>query len=163
MVDEKKNVTTIFGRTVATTFTPAILAVTVAGLRLVDSAGTYDGLFQLGGGLTFEGIVQLFIWSCIISGLITVLTSDIWFSKVMLLWRVALLMFLAIAVSVGFIVVFRWFPLDIWEAWAAFLVFFIVGFGGGLITMIAKTKIEDGRYNKLLSEYKSKREGNFHD
>jgi len=157
MVDEEKNIAKLFSQHLTTTFVPAILSITLAGMLLVDEVAEHEGLFQLNGGLTFEGIIQIFIWSCIISGLITVLTSDIWFGKIMLLWRVAVLMILAVAVSVGFATWFHWFPLGAWEAWATFLAFFIAGFGGGLITMIAKTKIEDRRFNKLLSEYKSNR------
>jgi MFS family permease len=161
-LDENKNVIKIFIEHLSTTFIATIMVITLTGMWTVDATGVYDGLFRLSEGLAFEGIVQIFIWSCIISALVTALTSDIWFSKIMLLWRVVALMFLAVAVSVGFAIVFRWFPLDAWEAWVTFLVFFIVGFGGGLVAMVAKTKIEDRRYNKLLSEYKSKR-GRNHD
>lgn len=156
---EKKITAKVFCEHLAKTFVSAILAITFAGICLVDTTSEHEGLFRLGEGLAFEGIIQIFIWSCIISGLITVLISDMWLSKRMLLWRAAALTILAVAVSVGFAVVFRWFPLDAWEAWATFLIFFIVGFGGGLVTMLGKTKIEDRYYNKLLAEYKSKREG----
>ncbi|MCL2357854.1 MAG: hypothetical protein FWC70_12010 [Defluviitaleaceae bacterium] len=156
-MDEKKNIGKLFGRNLSATFVSAMMPITLAGMLFVDSEAVHEGLFQLSGGITFEGIVQIFIWSCIISGLMVALTSDIWFGKIMLLWRVAVLMLSAIVVSAGFAVAFRWFPLNVWEAWATFLVFFIAGFGGGLATLVAKTKIEDKRYNRLLSEYKFKR------
>jgi len=156
-MDEKKSIVSIFSQNWMTTFVPAILAMTFAGLFFVDSTQEHEGLFRLSEGLAFEGIIQIFIWSCIISVLITVLTSDIWFSKIMLLWRAVVLMFLVIVVTIGFVIAFRWFPLNYWEAWAAFLGLFALGFGGGLVAMVAKTKIKDRRYNKLLSEYKSKR------
>jgi len=159
-MDEKKSASKIFIGHLSTTFIASVLAITFTGMWLVDTTREHGGLFRLSEGLAFEGILQIFVWSCIISGLVTALTSDIWFSKIMLLWRVVALMILAVAVSVGFAIMFRWLPLDAsWEAWATFLVFFIAGFGGGLVAMIAKTKIEDRRFNKLLSEYKAKKEG----
>jgi len=155
-MDEKKNAVKLFLQQSSANFVLAVMAMTLAGL-LMGSAGGEEGLFRLGEGLAFEGLIQIFLWSCIISGLMTVLTSDIWFRKIMLLWRVVALMLLAVAVSAGFVIVFRWFPIDAWEAWATFLGIFILCFGGGLVTMVAKTKIEDSRYNKLLSEYKMQR------
>jgi len=151
-MDKEKKPVTVFCQNLATTFSPAIMAVTLAGMSrdyIVE-----EGLFRLGGGLAFEGIIQLFIWSCVISALITVLTSDIWFSKIMFLWRVVALMLLSIAASVAFAVTFNWIPVGDWEAWAVFLVIFVVCFGGGLVTLVAKTKFEDIRYNKLLNDYK---------
>ena len=68
------------------------------------------------------------------------------------------MLFLGIAVTVAFAIIFRWLPSDAWEAWMGFVSFFAVSFGIGLAAMIVKTKIEDSRYNKLLSDYKSKRE-----
>jgi len=156
-MDEKKNIAKLFSQNLSTTFVLAMMAITLTGLFFVDSEVVNEGLFRLNGGISYEGIVQIFIWSCIISGLMVALTSDIWFRKIMLLWRVAVLLLLSTAFSAGFVIVFRWFPIDDWEAWVAFLTFFIAGFGGGLVTMVAKTKMEDRRYNKLLSEYKSKR------
>ena len=154
---ENKSAFKLFYLNLSSTFISSVMAIVLAGMLFVDSETVQGGLFRLDEGLAFEGIIQIFLWSCVISGLTVVLASDIWFSKIMLLWRAAVLMFLAVAVSVGFAIVFRWFPLDAWGAWATFLVFFILGFGGGLATAVAKTKMDDRRYNKLLSEYKSKR------
>jgi hypothetical protein len=159
-MDEKKSAFKLFYLNLSSTFISSVMAIVLAGMLLVDSETVQGELFRLGEGLSYEGIIQIFLWSCVISALTVVLASDIWLGKIMLLWRAAVLMFLAVAVSVGFAIVFRWLPLDAWEAWAAFLVFFIVGFGGGLSVAVAKTKMEDRRFNKLLSEYKSKRGAN---
>ena len=156
-MDERKSAFKLFCLNLSSTFISSVMAIVLAGMLLVDSENVQDGLFRLGEGLAYEGVIQIFIWSCVISGLTVILASDMWFGKIMLLWRAAVLMFLAVAVTVGFAIVFRWFPIDMWEAWATFLAFFIIGFGGGLTVAVAKTKIEDRRFNKLLSEYKSER------
>ncbi|MCL1882397.1 MAG: hypothetical protein FWF81_01410 [Defluviitaleaceae bacterium] len=156
-MDEKKSAFKLFYLNLSSTFISSVMAIVLAGMLFVDSENVQSGLFRLGEGLAYEGVIQIFLWSCVISGLTVVLTSDIWFGKIMLLWRAAVLMFLAVAVTALFVFVFRWFPLDVWEAWATFLAFFIIGFGGGLAVAVAKTKIDDRRFNKLLSEYKSKK------
>ncbi|MCL1878126.1 MAG: hypothetical protein FWF80_04645 [Defluviitaleaceae bacterium] len=153
-MNEKKSFFKSFYQNLASCFTSSIMGITLA--RMAFSEMMNDGLFRLNEGLPFEGILQFFLWSCILSGLTVVLTEDIWFGKVMLLWRLAVLMLLAVAVSVGFAIVFRWFPTDLWYAWAAFMGFFTVGFGSGLVVAVIKTKRTDRRYNKLLSDYKSK-------
>jgi len=158
-MDEKKSILSLFGRNVATTFTPAILAMTFAGLVVRRDAEIQEGMFALYGGLAFENIIQIFIWACVISLPITVLASDIWFKKMMLLWRVVVVTILVMAATVTFAIVFRWIPLDSWEAWFGFISVFTVSFGIGLAAMIAKAKFEGRRYNKLLSNYKSKMTG----
>jgi len=138
-------------------FTLAVIAISITGWILGDSQIQYDGLLRLGrAGLSFQTLAQLFAWSVVISILSVLLTSDIFFKKVLLLWRMVLLTFLGIATCIAFAVVFRWFPLDIWEAWAGFLTFFVVGFGFSSFGMIMKTKLEDRRYNNALSDYKLK-------
>jgi len=156
MMKENENILRIFYQGLLEAFAITILITTLVGSSALSTISSSEGLFRLDEGLAFEGIIQLFIWSCVISSLVTVLTSDIWFSKILLLWRVAVLMLLGVVVSIAFAIVFRWFPLDSWEAWSTFLIFFVVGFGTGLTALIIKTKIEDNRYNKLLSNYKSK-------
>ncbi|MCL2216797.1 MAG: hypothetical protein FWB91_07220 [Defluviitaleaceae bacterium] len=154
-MDEKKSIVSIFFQHITAAFALSVIALSVTGWLLGDSQIEYDGLFRLGSaGLSFESLAQMFAFSVVISILETVLTSDIFFKKAMLLWRMILLLFFGIVSCVVFAVVFRWFPLDIWEAWAAFLTFFVVGFGLGCFVLIAKTKLEDRRYSKLLSDYK---------
>jgi len=145
-----------FHKSLASNFVLSIMAMTLAGLLIRVPANEVEGLFRLGYGLPFDGIIQVFIWSSIISALMTIFASDIWFSKIMLLWRMVILSILSVAVSIGFARVFNWIPIDNREAWIIFLGFFILGFGGGFATMIAKTKLDDKRYNKQLSDYKSK-------
>jgi len=155
-MDEKKSIISIFFAHLASTFMAAIIAVSIAGW--VGGGNVFEGagLLRLGNqGLAFSSIAQLFAWSIVLSAFITLLTSDVILKKTMLLWRVLLLLLLGILTSVAFAVIFRWFPLGSWEAWAGFLIPFAVGFGGGLFLMVAATKAADKQYEKLLSDYKS--------
>jgi len=156
-MDEKKSIFFQICRNTIDSFAMAIIAVSIFGWTRASEAIQGVGMLRLGSeGLAFQSIAQLFAWALVLAIMITLLTSDIFFKKVMLLWRVIALLFLGIVTSAAFAFIFRWFPLDNFEAWAGFLIFFGVGFGGGLFAMVAKVKIEDKRYSKLLSEYKSK-------
>jgi len=156
-VDEKKNIVSLLYRNTLEMFGIAVIAVSIAGWAGGGDVATGAGLLLLGGeGLAFQTLAQLFVWSLTLSILVTLLTSDILLGKVMLLWRLIVLLLLAIAASGTIAFIFRWFALDDLAAWAGFLIFFGVAFGGGLFAMVAKVKLEDKRYSKLLSEYKSK-------
>ena len=157
-MDEKKKLGSIFYQNVTTTFTPTIIAASIASWLTANAQSEPIGLIRLGReGLAIESIAQLFAWSVVLSIFITLLTSGIFLKKIMLLWRVVALFFLGIISCITFAVVFHWFPLDEWGAWAFFLLIFSGCFGFGLFFMVAKTKIEDRRLSKLLSNYKSKR------
>lgn len=154
----KKSILKQFISDLGVIFIPSILGITIAGMLVGNPEAMYGGLLGLAGGLAFESILQIFFWSCVLSALSVVLTSDIWFVKIRLLWRVIVMLLLSIAATALFAFVFHWFPTDLWEAWAGFLISFSLTFGTGLFIMVAKTKIEDKRYNKLLTDYKSKKE-----
>ncbi|MCL2226009.1 MAG: hypothetical protein FWB97_00035 [Oscillospiraceae bacterium] len=159
-MEEKKRIVNLIYQNTITSFALSILAISATGWMLGDSQIEFGGIFRLGSaGLSFQSIAQIFALSLALGVLNTLLTSDLLFRKVMLLWRMVSLLFLGVVSCIIFAIVFRWFPLNMWEAWAAFLGFFVGGFGLGSLGMIAKTKIEDKRYNKALSNHKLKREG----
>lgn len=160
-MDKKKGFFSLFFTNLATVFMPTILAVSFAGSLQGEAAREHVGILRLGNeGLAFDSIAQLFAWSVVLALLITVLTSDIWLKKVLLLWRLVALLVLGVASCVGFAVGFRWFPTDAWAAWVAFIVFFALCFAGGMFGAIVITKLRDKQYNKLLSDYKKREENN---
>ena len=152
-----KNVIGIFWGHFTSMFIASIIAVSIAGWLSGGTAMEYSGLLRLGNeGLAFSSIAQLFAWSIVLSFFTTLLTSDVILKKVMLLWRVVVLVVLGIAITVVFAVLFRWLPSAEWLAWTVFLTSFSVPFGGGLLGgVIAATKVADKKYNKKLSEYKA--------
>jgi len=158
MMNEEKKVFSVFFQHTIVTFAYSIIAMTITGQILANYRDTHNVLSILGHeGLTYQSIMQIFALSAVLGVLITLLTSDIILKHVMLLWRYATLLFLSTVACGLFVVIFRWFPLDLWQAWVGFILFFVTFFIIGLSAMIAKTKIEDKRYEKLLSIYKSKK------
>ena len=156
-MEEQRGFIKILSQQTVITFAYALIAISVTGWIAGDAVKEYSGLFSLGSvGLSYQSIMQIFILSVIISFIVALLCSDIVFRKTMLLWRYILIWFLSLISSGVFAAVFRWLPLDSWGGWVilgiSLTVFFIIGAFG----MIAKTKLEEKRYNKLLSDYKAK-------
>jgi hypothetical protein len=141
-----------------------LFAVTVLILMLLarlvgDGAKEISPLYQLGSkGLASVTLLQFLFSSAVITALKEFFYSDQFFKKLMTLWRTIFMLFGVLAVSVLFIIIFQWFPLNNWAAWAGFLIFF----GGSCFTasifMIIKTKLESKRYDELLSVYKEQHE-----
>ncbi|MCL2421834.1 MAG: hypothetical protein FWD03_08255 [Defluviitaleaceae bacterium] len=158
-MEDKKNIASVIFQNIALTFTFTIIASAISGWMMWHFAPEYleFPIYNLGrDGLSYEGIAQFFAFSVIVSVMSVLLTEDILLKKVMLLWRCVLLLFLILVTCGLFVVIFRWFPLDNREAWIGLVTtlsgFFVLGF----TPMIVKTWLEDRRYGKLLSDYKSK-------
>jgi hypothetical protein len=125
-----------------------------------DGAKAISPLYQMGSeGLAITTMLQFLLSSAVITALKYFFFSDLFFKKLMALWRTILMMFSVLMVSILFIIIFHWFPLNYGYAWAAFLLCF-----GGSCTltslfMIVKTKLEGKRYDELLSDYKDQHGG----
>jgi len=156
-MEEKKSIFSILWHQIVMTFSMAIILASIFGWILGDAAMEHGGFFHLGSaGLPFQSIAQMFGLSTVLSVLVILLMSDTLLKKVMLLWRVALLLFLCIVATAAFALIFRWIPLGAWDAWAAMLGTFTASFLIGFSTMFIKTKLDDRRYEKQLSNYKMK-------
>jgi len=157
-MEEKKNTVGIFFHHVFVIFGMSIIGLTVNGwLYSRDFFGYFTEGFAMGrDGLPYESIAQFLGLSVVMALLVTLLTEDIVLKKVMLLWRIALLLVLCIISCITFAAVFGWFPTDYWQPWAVFIALFTVLFLIGFSGMYVKTKVEDKKYEELLSDYKRK-------
>lgn len=156
-MDEQKSLSKEFFQNIIKTFAYSVIAISIVGLLIGDAAKEFSNLFSFGSeGLSYPALLQIFICSVVIGCLRTLLLSDLIFKKMMLLWRYVLLLLLTF-ISTGFLVVlFRWFPVDLWEAWVGFIIAVIACFVIAASCMIIKTKLEDIKYDRLLSNYKAK-------
>jgi len=144
-MDEKKNIVSTLLQNIATTFACAIIGSSVIIWFLSEDQGLY-----------FPIIAQLLAFCIIVSIMEIVITSDLLFKNMLLLWRYILLLFLTLVTCGIFVIVFDWFSIDNWVAWTGLMTTLTVFFVIGTVPMIVKTKLEDRRYHKLLSDYKSK-------
>ena len=154
-MEERKQILRLTFKHSRETFALTIICLAITGLAVGDAVPDV-GMFAVGyAGLSYHVIVQVFAWSWLVGVLITLFASDLFFKKTMMLWRRAILLFLGIASAAVFAFVFEWFPRDTWVPWVVFLAVFGLCFGIGLFAMCIKTKHEDRKYEKLLSDYKA--------
>ena len=154
-MEEQKGFAQIFMQITIITFAYAIIVISITGWFFGEEAQERSALFALGNaGLSFQSIMQIFILTVIIGLISAMLISDIIFKKTMLLWRYIFIWFSCLVASGIFAVVFRWLPLDLMEGWIIFIIFHTVFFFVGAFGLALKAKLEEKRYNKLLSEYR---------
>lgn len=125
-----------------------------------DDAKQISSMFRLGShGLAISTLLQFLFNSLLVISLKSFIFSGRFFKNLLTLWRTVLLLFSILAVTVVFIILFHWFPLDNLFAWIGFL----ICFGGCFIIsssfLIIKTRLENKRYNELLSNYKDQHRG----
>ena len=154
---EKQSVLKEFLQLVAATFTCATLAMSIAGWFIGDAAEGTTAVFSLGNvGLSYQTIFQLFILA-VINGGISLFISMI-FKNRMLLWQLIVTMFACLVACGILAVIFRWIPLGSWEAWLWFAASFVGMFIIIAAAMVIRTTLADKKYEKLLSDYKTKQE-----
>lgn len=164
-MDENKSFGKVFLQQTVIVFTLAIACV-----ALIGWLSPYLGIRLLGDapemslhGLSFQVLMQLLLFAVICGLIAALLTTDVIIKNMLHLWRSVLFHFLSIVACGLFVVIFGWFPLGDLRAWIGLLLIMTGAFVLGSAPMIIKVKLDDRRYEKLLSDYKSKREGERND
>lgn len=154
---EEKNFVVEFVKQTLMTFASAVITVSIVGWFVGDGTKEVGGLLGLGrDGLSYASLLQLFVFSFIAAGIKLLLLSNYFIKNMMLLWRTVFMFLLTFLLAIILVILFRWIPLDSLEAWFGFILSITGGFFIGLSSMIIKTKLEDKKYNILLSDYKKK-------
>ena len=154
---EGKSLIVEFVKQVFNTFAAAIIAISMVGWFMGDAEKGSGGLFDLGSsGLSYCSMLQILIFSISIGVLRILLLSDLILKKMMLLWKTMLMFFLSFVSATVCSVLFHWFPIESRHAWIGFIISITVCFVIGVLAMIIKIKLEDRKYQKLLSAYKEK-------
>jgi predicted neutral ceramidase superfamily lipid hydrolase len=140
-------------------FASSVLMMMLMAALFGDGAREISPLYQMGSkGLASTTILEFLLSSAIITALKELFFSEKIFKNLMTLWRTVLMLFSVLIVSILFIIVFKWFPLNFGLAWAGFL----ICFGGSCVAvsifLIIKTRIESKRYEELLDDYKKQHE-----
>ncbi len=63
-----------------------------------------------------------------------------------------------IVVIVAFTITFRWFPADMWQSWAMFLLCFGISFLSSCFVMAIKEKMENRKMANALQKLKEQEE-----
>jgi len=157
MMDENKSLIITFLNQVLTTFGISIIAISIVGWSMGDVTKGIEGLLSMGrDGLSYVSLLQVLIFS-ITQGIFRIITgSDLFIKKMMLLWRVTLMFLLSIISAIILSILFHWFPTESFEAWMGFIISMTACFAFGLIFMLVILKLENKKYDELLSNYKIK-------
>lgn len=148
-----------FATQMLTIFAVSILILAISSYLFGEEAQKISSIYSFGGnGLSIDTIFQFFLASFTLTLLSSVFFSDILFKKMRMLWRTILMLISTVGVIVLFIIVFKWFPVDSIEPWIGFIISFGLCFGISCAVIIIKTKLESSKFDRMLSEFKSRKQ-----
>lgn len=137
----------------------AILMINVFCLIFGGSAKEFSDMFELGNqGIPTKIVFQFFCVSVLIVGVRFIFFTDIIIKK-MPIWLRTICMLTAIVIIIAaFVILFHWFPADMWQPWAMFFICFVISFLGSYFVMVIREKVENKRMNEALQRLKEKEE-----
>jgi hypothetical protein len=148
-------------RTFTSTFTIAVLAITLAGKLLAnysDNTQEIINLFVLGTGLSYNTLFQLAGFSLISAVFSMLFISERFTKKLRYLYRRLFFMLATLLTVSVFSVIFKWFPVNNVQIWITFILLFIAGFAAGLAFTLLKLRLEKKKYSKLLAKYNARQD-----
>lgn len=136
-----------------------ILVMNIFCLMFGDSAKDYSAMFELGNrGIPVEIVFQFLVESGLIVGLRFLFFTDIFIRKMPLWLRTIGMLLSVVCVITVFIILFDWFPVNMWQPWVMFFACFGISFLGSCFVMMIKEKIENNKMSEALQRLKSKEE-----
>lgn len=136
-----------------------MLVMNIICLIFGDSAKGFSALFELGNqGISVKISFQFFCISILNVGVRFVFFTDVLIKKMSICFRVICMLVSLVIITAVFIIVFDWFPANMWLPWVMFLLCFGVSFLGGCFMMILKEKVENRQMEEALQRLKEKEE-----
>ena len=155
MSDSSKSAAVDFFEQVLKSFATIIIMVSIVGFIIGDAAKDVSDLFSMGSsGLSYLSLLQFLAFSLVSSVIRMILYSDYFAKRIMLLWRIAIMLFIYLIMAIVSSILFNWFPIYDLFSWVRFLISITVSFSILIAAMFIKLKIEDKKYSKLLLNYK---------
>ncbi len=138
-------------------FSVTLLFITFNGIFAGETVKDYSTLFSLGNkGIAFDTVLQILLSSIIVTLINNIFFSEKIFKNMMTLWKSILMIITIIITIVLFVICFKWFPINLIEAWVGFFVSFGGFFLVSTVIMVTKTKREAKKYDELLESYKKR-------
>ena len=158
-MEEKKTILDYLAQ-VMIVFGFAMLTLNIFCLVFGNSAKDFSTLFSLGDqGIPVQVVLQFLCVSVLITGVRFVFFTDVIIQKMPIWLRTICMLFLIVTIITAFIVIFHWFPVNMWRPWAMFFVCFGLSFLGSCFVVMVKEKVENRRMEEALQRLKEK-EGN---
>ena len=139
-MEEKRTVFDYCGH-VFITFGFSILVLSIFCSIVGEEAREVSSLYSLGKeGLSVATILQFLGVSVCITAFRTIFFTDGVIKRMSVTLRTVCMLLCVITMIIVCAVVFGWFPVDMWQAWAGFAVSFGVCFVGSLILTLLKER-----------------------
>lgn len=137
-----------------------IFGITIAILNVLcvlfgEDAQSVSAMFSLGNqGISVPIMIQFLGVSAAIVTLRFLFFTDIIIKNMSvtarMIWMIVLVLFMISA----FIIIFKWFPADMWQPWVMFFLCFGVCFGISMVLTVAKEKAETRKMEEALERLK---------
>ena len=158
-MDEKKTIFDYLSQ-VMIVFGFAMLVLNIFCLVFGNSAKDISVLFELGDqGIPVGITIQFLCISVLITGVRIVFFTDVIIQNMPIWLRTICMLSFIVIIIAAFIIIFDWFPVNMWRPWAMFFVCFGLSFLGSCTVVIVKEKVENKRMEEALRRLKEK-EGN---
>ena len=158
-MDEKKTIFDYLAQ-VMIIFGFAILVLNIFCLVFGNDAKDISAIFALGDqGIPVGIALQFLCVSFLITGVRFVFFTDVIIQKMAIWLRTICMLICVVIIIAAFIIIFNWFPVNMWKPWAMFFVCFGLSFLGSYLVVIVKEKVENKRMEEALRRLKEK-EGN---
>ena len=136
-----------------------MLAMNIFCLAVGDSAKDVSAIFELGSrGISTKVSIQFLCVSALMVGFRFLFFTDILLKNMPIWARTVGMLISAVVVILVFAAAFRWFPVDMWQAWAMFGLCFGLCFLGSYLITARKEKSENKRLEEALQKWKEKEE-----
>lgn len=142
------------------TYAATILLLNILCLTVGDDAKGYSTMFSLGSaGIPAETLLQFIPVSIVTIAAKYLFFTDRLIKRMSVTLRTICMSVTIIAFMAVCIVVFEWFPKDLWEAWLAFFISFGLSFLFSVIIMSVKEKVENKRMEEAVRRLHGERSG----
>ena len=134
-----------------------MLVLNVFCLAFGNSAKEFSAMFELGNqGIPVKIAFQFLCVSALNVGVRFLFFTDVIIKKMPIWLRTICMLISVVIIIAAFIMVFHWFPANMWQPWAMFFICFGISFLGSYFVMIIKEKAENRRMEEALQRLKEK-------
>lgn len=141
----------IFGFTVS--------ALCLFALLFGEGAREYSTMFALGAkGLSVVTLLEFLAVAVCITALRFLFFTDVIIKKLSVAWRTVCMFAATLLVMIAFVYRCGWFPTDMWEPWAMFVLCFGVSAGISTAVTACRERMENRRMEEALKRLKEERD-----
>ncbi|MDE5588878.1 MAG: hypothetical protein K2J60_07015 [Acetatifactor sp.] len=155
-MEEKKTIFDYLAQ-ILVVFGFGMLMLNIFCLAFGNSARDFSAMFELGNqGIPVAIAFQFLCVSVLIVGARFIFFTDVFIKKMPVWLRTVCMLTTAVVIIAAFVIVFHWFPANMWQPWAMFFICFGISFLGSYLVTAIKEKTENRRMEEALQRLKKK-------